>query len=153
MHIDILRSVIPPSRSNFDSLKIFTQMTSIPWIRTLLTHRGVPNVNIGRLLMSVLNGWKIKFTDQTFTLDNVVVKTHKLVCNLNHISLVSFLWDIGKQCRPRSGATERGVWSGSPLFAYRTCGLNLNKMKNTTKQHLKRKWTDPSDKIGKIHSA
>ena len=24
---------------------------------------------------------------------------------------------IGKQCRPRSDAAERGVWSGSPLFA------------------------------------
>ena len=23
----------------------------------------------------------------------------------------------GKQCRPRLDATERGVWSGSPLFA------------------------------------
>ena len=22
-----------------------------------------------------------------------------------------------KQCRPRSDATERGIWSGSPLFA------------------------------------
>ena len=26
---------------------------------------------------------------------------------------------LGKQCRPRSDAAERGVWSGSPLFAYR----------------------------------
>ena len=25
--------------------------------------------------------------------------------------------DICKQCRPRSDAAERGVWSGSPLFA------------------------------------
>ena len=25
--------------------------------------------------------------------------------------------DIGKQCRPRSEAAERGVWSGSTLFA------------------------------------
>ena len=24
--------------------------------------------------------------------------------------------DISKQCRPRSDATHRGVWSGSPLF-------------------------------------
>ena len=34
------------------------------------------------------------------------------------ISIASFLWNIGKQCRPRSDATERGVWSGSYLFAY-----------------------------------
>ena len=25
---------------------------------------------------------------------------------------------IGKQCTPRSDATECGIWSGSPLFAY-----------------------------------
>ena len=28
---------------------------------------------------------------------------------LNHIRLASFLWDIDKQCRPRSDAAERGV--------------------------------------------
>ena len=28
---------------------------------------------------------------------------------LTHISLASHFWDIGKQCRPRSDATERGV--------------------------------------------
>ena len=37
---------------------------------------------------------------------------------LTHIRLASFLWDIGKQCRPRSDATECGVRSGSPLFSY-----------------------------------
>ena len=36
--------------------------------------------------------------------------------NLTHIILASYFWDIGKQCRPRS---ERGVWSGSSLFANR----------------------------------
>ena len=35
---------------------------------------------------------------------------------LTQISLASFLWDIGKQCRPRSDAAERGVWWGSTLF-------------------------------------
>ena len=38
---------------------------------------------------------------------------------LTYISLASFLLDIGKQWMPRSDATERGVWSGYPLFAYR----------------------------------
>ena len=28
---------------------------------------------------------------------------------LTHISLASFLWDVGKQCRPRPDATEGGV--------------------------------------------
>ena len=34
-----------------------------------------------------------------------------------HLSLVSHKRDIGKQCRLRSDAAERGVWSGSTLFA------------------------------------
>ena len=38
---------------------------------------------------------------------------------LTHISLASFLCDIGKPCRPRPDAAECGVRSGSPLFAYR----------------------------------
>ena len=29
--------------------------------------------------------------------------------HLTHISLASFLWDIGKECIPRSDAAERGV--------------------------------------------
>ena len=36
---------------------------------------------------------------------------------LIHISLASYKRDICKQCRPRSDAAERGVWSGSTLFA------------------------------------
>ena len=28
---------------------------------------------------------------------------------LSHLSIASFLWVIGKQCRPRSDATESGV--------------------------------------------
>ena len=39
---------------------------------------------------------------------------------LTHLSLGSHKRDIGKQCRPRSDAAERGVWSGSTLFALRT---------------------------------
>ena len=38
---------------------------------------------------------------------------------LTHLSLSIFLWDIDKQCRSRSDVAEHGVWSGSPLFAYR----------------------------------
>ena len=33
--------------------------------------------------------------------------------------------DISKQCRPRSDAAERGVWSGSTLFALST-GISVN---------------------------
>ena len=28
---------------------------------------------------------------------------------LTHIRIASFLWDIGKQCKPRSDAAKRGV--------------------------------------------
>ena len=38
---------------------------------------------------------------------------------LTHISLASFLWDIGKQNSPRCDAAERGVPSGAVLFAYK----------------------------------
>ena len=45
---------------------------------------------------------------------------------LTHISLASYFWDTGKQYRPRWDAAERGVSSGSTLFAYR------NSIKNET---------------------
>ena len=34
-----------------------------------------------------------------------------------HLSPASLKWDTGKECRPGSDAAERGVWSGSTLFA------------------------------------
>ena len=52
---------------------------------------------------------------------------------LTRISQASFSWDIGKKCRPRSDAAERGVWSGTPLFVYRMFYQNLNK---NEKYHL-----------------
>ena len=36
---------------------------------------------------------------------------------LTHISLASFLWDIGKQNSPRCDTAKRGVPSGAFLFA------------------------------------
>ena len=36
---------------------------------------------------------------------------------LTHISLVSFLWDIGKQSSPKCDAAKRGIPSGAILFA------------------------------------
>ena len=38
--------------------------------------------------------------------------------SLTHISLASFLWDIGKQNSPRCDAAKCGVQSGAILFAY-----------------------------------
>ena len=40
--------------------------------------------------------------------------------NLTYLSLASYKRDIGKQRRPRSDVAERGVWSGSTLFALNT---------------------------------
>ena len=49
-----------------------------------------------------------------------IAKQHTNIClTLTHISLMSFLWDISKQCIQRSDAAQCGVLSGSPLFAYR----------------------------------
>ena len=36
---------------------------------------------------------------------------------LTHLSMASFLWDIGKQYSPRCDTTERGVPSEAILFA------------------------------------
>ena len=39
--------------------------------------------------------------------------------HLTYITLVSFLWNIGKQHSPRCDAAKRGVPSGAILFAQR----------------------------------
>ena len=49
-----------------------------------------------------------------------VRNTFRNGCSLTHSCLVSH----GKQCRPRSDAAERGVWSGSTLYALNT-GISL----------------------------
>ena len=51
---------------------------------------------------------------------------------LTHISLASHFWDIGKQCRPRSDAAERSVWSGSTLFAHMNFHQKHDKNKKST---------------------
>ena len=56
---------------------------------------------------------------------------------LTHISLASHVWDIGKQCRPRSDAAERGVWSGSTLFTHRNFYQKYIKMKKVQQTRLK----------------
>ena len=40
------------------------------------------------------------------SLKTILVFICMFVSSLTHISLASFLWDIGKQCRPRSDATK-----------------------------------------------
>ena len=46
-----------------------------------------------------------------------------------HLCLASNERDIGKQCTPKSDATECGVWSGSALFAWST-GISMKHVNN-----------------------
>ena len=54
------------------------------------------------------------------------------VAHLTHISQASHKRDLCKQCRPRSDAAERGVWSGSTLFALR---MGISLISNNTKRN------------------
>ena len=64
---------------------------------------------------------------------------------LTHLYLVSHKRDIGKQCRSRSDAAERGVWLESTLFALNT---RVSLKPDTNKKKLTRhpfywNWTCP----------
>ena len=48
---------------------------------------------------------------------NVSISECNIYVYLTLLSLVSFLWDIGKQYSPRCDAAERGIPSGAILFA------------------------------------
>ena len=77
-----------------------------------------PGSAVGRTaLCSLASAWhnKLSFSPSNFQLMHVYIS--KLT--LTHISQASCYWDIGKQCRPRSGTGECGLWSVSSLFAYR----------------------------------
>ena len=54
------------------------------------------------------------------------------------------LWEIGKQCRTRSDATERGVKSGSALLAYIIYIQNLNEIETDYPSALKLKMNFPN---------
>ena len=62
---------------------------------------------------------------------------------LAHISLASFLWDIGKQNSPRCEAAERGLPSGAILFAFMNFIEKWNKNEKFLPMPLKMK-VDPS---------
>ena len=74
---------------------------------------------------------------------------------LTHISLASFLLDVGKKCRLRPDAAAQSAASGQGLhFLLAECSIKiLIKMKNTTQHPLNQKWTVPIDNGGKFHSA
>ena len=54
---------------------------------------------------------------------------------------------IGKQCRPRSDAAERGVWSGSPLFAN-----SLGICRSHSRTYLKLKLDSSNILCGRVYS-
>ena len=95
---------------------------------TLAIHYSASMVSVFVDIMCMLQQWSCRYTLQSWLLfwafsDCLCLKYHLdmgLLKGLNplmHISLASFLSDIAKQCKTRTGATKCGVWSGSPLFA------------------------------------
>ena len=62
---------------------------------------------------------------------------------------MSFLCDIGKQWRPKPDASERGIFSGSPLFAY----ITLKQNENYHQTPFEWKWTGQINNIRKFHLA
>ena len=70
---------------------------------------------------------------------------------LTHVSLASFLWDIGKLCRPRS---DDNAASDQGLHCLLTeCSNKFEKKQKKRLTPLNWKWARPSDKGRKFHSA
>ena len=99
-------------------------------------------------MLSVLNRhdhFQIQFALRTIkvqtSLLGCVIQSATLLFTayLSHISLVSFLWDIGKQNRPRCDAAKRGVPSGAILFADMIIIEKLNKNEKSLLEPLKMK--------------
>ena len=63
---------------------------------------------------------------------------------LTHFSLASLFWDLGKQYRPRSDATERGVWLEASLFANRNFYPKKNKNETVHQTPLKLEMDSPN---------
>ena len=58
---------------------------------------------------------------------------------LTHLFLVSHKRDIGKQCRPRSNAAERDLWSASILFAL---NIGASVKYNNDNKSIEHKWVN-----------
>ena len=90
-------------------------------------------LNLKHLFLSVTLRY-LKYDIVTYTCICVLKKgssTGSFMC-LTHISLASFLLDIGKQNSPRCDAAKRGVPSGTILFAYRILIEKRNKNEKIT---------------------
>ena len=77
----------------------------------------------------------------------------RIVKLLTNLSLASFLWDIGKQNSPKCDTAKCGVPSGAILFEYMNVIEKIGVSEIIPLMPLKRKWTNPFDKDGKIHLA
>ena len=71
----------------------------------------------GRLVSELLECFEYKFS-RGATLKAQVDVVACVLCELIHIRLASFLWDIGKQNNPRCDDAFCGVTSRAFLFAY-----------------------------------
>ena len=92
------------------------------WITTVKVLKiGTPKINVLIILLFKWHDFAILKYDPEMQKKQQTVPTLTLSGStlLTHINLASHFWDIGKQCRPRSDAAERGVWSVSSLFANR----------------------------------
>ena len=66
-----------------------------------------------------------------------LIKVYAIADEFTHLCLAFHKRDIGIQCRPRSDAAERGVWSGSTLFALSTwISINMVIIKTYQTPHI-----------------
>ena len=93
-------------------------------------------------ILNIMRHFNWVFTVCQVTYLGVTSVKHACTAILTHISLASFLWDIGKQCRPRSDATEYGVWSGSPPSVYLQTVLLKSKKKHLTTLKTEMDWSN-----------
>ena len=66
----------------------------------------------------------------------MMIKEMKIIVvrNIQHLLV---WWDLGKQCRPRSGAAEGSIWSDAALFAYKNLYQKWNKSEKLHQTPLK----------------
>ena len=77
------------------------------------------SLHIGNIIYRAEEMVSVSTQNEICQIGNKKIPHFEKLIVLTHISLASHFWDTGKQCRPRSDAAERGVWSGPSLFAYR----------------------------------
>ena len=159
------KSILFSKNINFDiALKLSPLVTICVECQSLFSGKNKKNniwkYSLYRLLPSILNGngtcksiqlnnwvrirfqntqlnyWvrikSEKYTIKVFVFGSIL--RHKW---LTHYSLEAPKRVIGKQCRPRSDAAERGILSGSPLFANSSNIFSLGISKSNSLTYLK----------------